>query len=211
MSDWVIWFVQVYSSFCPFFYLFLLCGYQSLRRKCVECWCICSYVAFIFIHTFHYVFWLTFVLAYFSFLYWSWFSVELLYISLNCHSFLVHCLNTCLLPVVVAVLKTDHSFGFLPCQFMTSCPRVQQRGFFPVIIIWFFHQFLLYWIFCTKLRVKGQVYALSSLWISFAGMKRQPMLCWENYWLVKIHTPVIEVSKFRYIWCYTIFTKSWGT
>lgn len=33
-----------------------------------------------------------------------------------------------LLPVV-AVLKTDHSFGFLLCQFMTSCTKVQHRGF----------------------------------------------------------------------------------
>ena len=84
---------------------------------------------FYFHSYFQYVFWLTFVLAYFIFLYWCWFSVEWLYIRLNCHSFVVHCLNSCLLTVMVAVLKTDHLFGFLLCQFMTSCPRVQQRGF----------------------------------------------------------------------------------
>ena len=154
----------------------------------------------------HYIFWLTFLLAYIIFLYWSWFSAEWLYIRLNCHSFVVHCLNTCLLTVVVAVLKTGHSFGFLLCQFMASCPSVQQRGFSHVIIIWFFHQFLLYWIFCTMLRVKGHVYALSSLWIRFAGMQQQPVLCWENYGPVKIHTPIIEVPKSRYIWHDTIFS-----
>lgn len=32
--------------------------------------------------------------------------------------------------------------------------------------------------------------------------------CWENYGLVKIHTPVIEIPKSRYMWHDTIFSKS---